>query len=147
VGTWTARSALRGEPERVIDLLTDPEAAELWSPLDVAVEEIDGDRLRAGGRAVLSGRMAGRWVEFELDVFEADDGRLSLQANGPVTMDVDYEVVDCEIVARVRVHGGRGIAGRLLSSAVDGVLAAGTLQRAVDAIAREAESDQLALAA
>ena len=56
-------------------------------------------------------------------------------------------MVDCEIVARVRVHGGRGIAGRLLSSAIDGVLAAGTLQRAVDAIAREAESDQLALAA
>jgi hypothetical protein len=138
---------LRGEPDRVLDLLTDPDAAGLWSPLDFAVEEIDGDRLRAGGRAVLSGRMAGRWVEFELDVFEAQDRRLSLQAVGPVTMDVDYEILDEEILARVRVHGGSGLTGRLLSSAVDGVLAAGTLQVAVDAIAREAGAGELALAA
>jgi hypothetical protein len=138
---------LRGEPDRVLSLLTDPDAAGLWSPMDFAVEEIDGDRLRAGGRAVLSGRLAGRWVEFELDVFEADDGRLSLRASGPVTMDVDYELLDSEILARVRVHGGRGITGRLLSSAVDGLLAAGTLQVAVDAIAREAEAGELVLAA
>jgi hypothetical protein len=141
MGTWTARSAMRSDAERVLDLLTDPDAAGLWSPLDFAVEEIDGDRLQAGGRAVLSGRLAGRWVEFELDVFEADGGRLSLQATGPVTMDVDYEVQEQELVARVRVHGGRGIGGRLLSSAVDGLLAAGTLQVAVDAIAREAAAD------
>jgi hypothetical protein len=147
VGTWTARTALRADPDRVLDLLTDPDAAGLWSPLEFAVEEIDGDRLRAGGRAVLSGRLAGRWVEFELDVHEADDSRLSLQARGPVTMDVTYEVLDTQILARVRVHGGRGLTGRLLSSAVDGVLAAGTLQVAVDAIAREAESGELALAA
>jgi hypothetical protein len=147
VGTWTARSSMRGEPDRVLDLLTDPDAAGLWSPLEFAVEEIDGDRLQTGGRAVLAGRMAGRWVEFELDVFQADDGRLSLQARGPVTMDVDYEVGEDELVARVRVHGGRGIAGRLLSSAVDGMLAAGTLQVAVDAIAREAADGEYALAA
>jgi hypothetical protein len=147
MGTWTARSAMRGDAERVLALLTDPDAAGLWSPLDFAVEEIDGKRLQAGGRAVLSGRLAGRWVEFELDVFEADDGRLSLQATGPVTMDVDYEVQEQELVARVRVHGGRGITGRLLSSAVDGMLAAGTLQAAVDAIAREAAAGDYALAA
>ena len=138
---------MRAEPDRVLDLLTDPDAAGLWSPLDFAVEEIDGDRLQPGGRAVLSGRLAGRWVEFELDVFEADGGRLSLRATGPVTMDVDYEVGPAEIVARVKVHGGRGIGGRLLSSAVDGVLAAGTLQVAVDAIAREAAQGDLVLAA
>ena len=142
MGTWTARSAMRGAADRVLELLTDPDAAGLWSPLDFAVEEIDGDRLQAGGRAVLSGRLAGRWVEFELDVFEADEGRLSLQATGPVTMDVDYEVQEQELVARVRVHGGSGLRGRLLSSAVDGVLAAGTLQFAVDAIAREAAADE-----
>ena len=147
MGTWTARTSVRGEPDRVLDLLTDPDAAGLWSPLDFAVEEIDGNRLQPGGRAVLSGRLAGRWVEFRLDVFEADNGRLSLQVKGPVTMDVDYEVQDAELVARVRVHGGRGIGGRLLSSAVDGMLAAGTLQVAVDAIAREAAADELVLAA
>ena len=135
------------EPDRVLDLLTDPDAAGLWSPLDFAVEEIDGARLQPGGRAILSGRLAGRWVEFELDVFEADDCRLSLQARGPVTMDVDYEVHEAELIARVRVHGGRGIGGRLLSSAVDGMLAAGTLQVAVEAIAREAGADELVLAA
>lgn len=135
------------EPDRVLDLLTDPDAAGLWSPLDFAVEEIDGDRLQPGGRAVLSGRLAGRWVEFELDVFEAHDGRLSLRATGPVTMDVDYEVGRSELTARVKVHGGRGIGGRLLSSAVDGMLAAGTLQVAVDAIAREAAQGDLVLAA
>jgi hypothetical protein len=138
---------MRGAADRVLDLLTDPDAAGLWSPLEFAVEEIDGDRLQAGGRAILPGRIAGRWVEFELAVFEADNGRLSLQARGPVTMDVTYEVQETELVARVRVHGGRGITGRLLSSAVDGVLAAGTLQVAVDAIAREAAADDYVLAA
>lgn len=147
MGTWTARALSTAEPDRVIGLLTDPDAAELWSPLDFGVEEIDGDRLRPGGRAVLSGRLAGRWVEFQLDVFEADDGRLSLRATGPVTMDVDYEILDAQIVARVRVHGGRGLTGRVLSSAIDGMLAAGTLQFAVNALARHAESGELALAA
>jgi hypothetical protein len=148
MGIWSARSTVRGEPERVLDLLTDPDAAGLWSPVDFSVEEIDGERLEAGGRAVLSGRLGGRWIEFELDVFEAADGRLSLRATGPVTMDVDYEVVDGEVVAQVRVHQGRGIAGRMLSSAADGLLAAGKLQAAVEAIAREAESrEPVALAA
>ena len=147
MGTWTARAPVLGEPDRVLELLTDPDAAGLWSPLEFAVEEIDGDRLQSGGRAVLAGRLAGRWVEFELDVFEADNGRLSLQAKGPVTMDVDYEVQEAELLAQVRVHGGRGLGGRLLSSAVDGMLAAGTLQVAVDRIAREARSDELVLAA
>jgi hypothetical protein len=63
-------------------------------------------------------------------------------------MDVEYEVLDGEVVARVRVHAGRGIAGRLLSSAADGLLAAGKLQSAVEAIAREVESrEPVALAA
>jgi hypothetical protein len=62
-------------------------------------------------------------------------------------MDVDYELAPGELIARVKVHGGRGLAGRLLSSAVDGVLAAGTLQVAVDAIAREAAEGELVLAA
>jgi hypothetical protein len=148
MGTWTARSRVRGEPDRVLELLTDPDAAGLWSPLDFTVEEIDGPRLEPGGRAILAGRVAARWVEFELDVFEAGDGRLSLRATGPVTMDVDYELYDGEVVAKVNVHGGRGLTGRLLSSAAEGFLAAGTLQSAVDAIAREAEADEaLALAA
>ena len=148
MGTWTARTQTRGDADRVLDLLTDPDAAGLWSPLDFAVEEIDGNRLQPGSRAVLSGRLAGRWVEFELDVFEADNGRLSLRATGPVTMDVHYEVQEAELIARVRVHGGSGIRGRLLSSAVDGMLAAGTLQVAVEAIAREAAAeDELVLAA
>jgi hypothetical protein len=150
MGTWTARTRHRGEPDRVLELLTDPDSAGLWSPLEFTVEEIDGPRLEPGGRAVLSGRLAGRWVEFELDVFEAGDGRLSLRATGPVTMDVDYELLDGEVVAKVKVHGGRGLTGRLLSFATDGLLAAGTLQSAVDAIARAAEAtsgDELALAA
>jgi hypothetical protein len=148
VGTWTARSTLRTEPDRVLELLTDPDAAELWSPFSFSVEEIDGRRLESGGRAVIGGKMAGRWVEFELDVFEAADGRLSLRASGPVTMDVDYELLDGELLAEVTVHGGRGLTGRLLSSAADGFLRAGTLQSAVDAIARAAGAhDELAVAA
>ena len=47
-----------------------------------------------------------------------------------------------------RVRGGSGLTGRLLSSAADGLFAAGALQSAVDAIAREAEADEeLAVAA
>ena len=142
MGTWTARSTLRGEPDRVLALLTDPDAAELWSPLAFSVEEIDGRRLEPGGRAVVGGRLAGRRIEFELNVFEADDGRLSLRATGPVIMDVDYELLDGELLAEVKVHGGSGLTGRLLSSAADGLFAAGALQSAVDAIAREADVDE-----
>jgi hypothetical protein len=148
VGTWSARSTVRGEADRVLELLTDPEAAGLWSPLSFSVEEIDGPRLASGGRAVVGGRLGGRWIEFELEVFEADDGRLSLRAEGPVVMDVAYEMLDGELHAEVTVRGGGGLTGRLLSSAADGLFAAGALQSAVDAIAREAEADEeLAVAA
>jgi hypothetical protein len=137
---------VHGQPDHVIALLTDPDAATIWSPVDFDVAELEGERLEPGTRAVLSGRLAGRPVKFDLEVYEAGDGRLSLCAIGPVTMDVDYELVErddeaLEVVAQVRVHDGRGLIGRLLASAADGLLAAGTLQNAVNAIAREAEAD------
>jgi hypothetical protein len=143
VGTWTAATTVETRPEQVLAVLTDPSSAARWSPVEFDVEELDGERLAPGSRAVLAGRLAGRRIEFRIDVSHSDEGRLALRATGPADMDVEYELAgDCrgtDVVARVDVRPGRGLAGRLLSSATDGLLAAGSLETALGAIAREAE--------
>jgi hypothetical protein len=147
MGTWTARAPVSGDPDDVLAVLTDPEAASRWSPVGFDVEQLEGDRLSEGARAVLSGRLAGRRIEFEVQVCEARDGRLALAATGPVDLDVRWGVVGGELEARVDVHEGRGLAGRILSSATEALLRAGSLERAAASVAREAEHAPLALAA
>ena len=46
---------------------------------------------RAAGRAS-SGRLAGQRVGFDVEVHQADDGGLALSADGPVALDVAYEL-------------------------------------------------------
>jgi Polyketide cyclase / dehydrase and lipid transport len=152
VGTWTARTPVRSDPDEIFAILTDPDAAAHWSPVPFEVDELDGERLEAGGRAVLSGRLAGRRIRFDVEVVEAEDGRLSLVASGPVDMDVEWRVDDRlgewrELVASVNVRAGRGLGGRLLSSATEALLRAGSLQAAVASVAEAAEYAPLALAA
>ena len=71
---------------------------------------------------------AGRSLEFEVAVTEAEDGRLALAADGPTHIDVEYVTrpVDrgSEVCARVEVSG-RGVMGRVLARATDALLAAG----------------------
>jgi hypothetical protein len=152
MATWSARTTVMGSPEDVIGVLTDPTAARRWSPVGFELEDLDGDRLEAGSRARLVGRLAGRGVSFDVDVFDAGDGLLSLRATGPVEMDVRYDALPhgdgAEVVAYVDVRSRGGLLGRVLSSATDALLAGGALEVAVSAVAREVEgSSQLAAAA
>jgi hypothetical protein len=149
MGTWTTTATIEAPPEEVLGLLTDPDACARWSPIDFELEELDGRRLTAGSHARVAGVFGGRRVSFDVDVLDVDAGRLWLRASGPVDLDVEYRAdnLGCcssEVTAIVSVTPRGGLRGRLLSSATDAVLAAGTLRTAVERLGREAE---LALAA
>jgi hypothetical protein len=143
MGTWETTTTVMGEPDHVLEVLTDPCAAQRWSPIGFELEAIDGDRLRSGTQAVLTGKLAGRTVKFEVDVLTASEGRLELHARGPVEMDVRYDAAllgeVTEVTASVAVRSAGGLIGRLLSSATDALLAGGALNIAVQSVAREVE--------
>lgn len=145
--TWTTETTVSGLPEEVLDLLCRPEAIRRWAPIPFEVEELDSDRLVAGAHARVSGRLAGRTLAFDVEVFEADDGRLALAATGPISIDVEYVVTPvtngAELQASVSVEG-RGLLGRVLAQATDALLAAGALNAAVGRIAAELEPQPLA---
>jgi uncharacterized protein YndB with AHSA1/START domain len=140
--TWTATTTVAAAPEAVLDMLTDPDAAARWAPVPFDVDELDGRRLLAGSRARVSGKLAGRRVGFDLLVHEADERRLVLTAEGPVAMDVAYELQPMkggsEVCASVSVRPAAGLFGRLLAEATGALLTAGALQAAVSRLAREA---------
>jgi hypothetical protein len=143
MATWETRTTVMGGPEDVLEVLTDPSAAQRWSPIGFELEQIEGDRLRSGTRAVLSGKLAGRGVSFDVEVIKASDGQLELRAIGPVEMEVAYDAIAAgdatEVVASVAVRSAGGLFGRVLSSATDALLAGGALNVAVQGVAREVE--------
>jgi hypothetical protein len=150
---WTTITTVKAKPEAVLDILTDPEACRRWAPIDFDVDDLRTPRLRSGSRARVSGRLAGRYVDFDVEVHEAADGRLHLSADGPVGFDVRYDLAPApggsEVTASVSVRPRRGITGRLLAEATHALLAAGALQSAIARIAREAAAprvDRLAAA-
>ena len=140
--TWTASTIVAGRPEDVLDVLTDPDAVERWAPVPFDVEDLDCDRLRPGSRARVSGRLAGRRVGFDVHVHAAGLAGLELTADGPVALDVVYELrparAGSEVVASVGVTG-RGLSGRLLAQATEALLAGGALHHALARIARDVE--------
>ncbi len=123
-------------------MLTEPSSIARWAPIEFDVVDFDGRRLQAGDRVRVGGSLAGRSVEFEVDVSEADDGRLVLTAVGPIRLDVEYLAVAAaegsEVHASITVTG-QGLMGRILAQATDALLAAGALRKAVDRIAGELE--------
>jgi carbon monoxide dehydrogenase subunit G len=148
MATWQTTTTVNAEPEDVLEVLTDPSSARRWSPIGFELEELEGDRLRSGTRAVLSGKLAGRGVSFDVHVIKASDGQLELRAVGPVEMDVAYDAVSAdegtEVKASVEVRSAGGLMGRVLSSATDALLAGGALAVAVQGVAREVERSHLA---
>jgi carbon monoxide dehydrogenase subunit G len=144
--TWTATTTAAAHPEAVLDVLTDPGAAARWAPVPFDVDDLDGERLLAGSRARVSGKLAGRRVGFELEVHEADETGIALSANGAggtLSFDVAYQLshADCggsEVHASVSVRSGGGLSGRILAEATGALLSAGALQAALGRIAREA---------
>jgi hypothetical protein len=142
MSTWVHQMQCPGTPDEVLGLLTDANAIERWSPVPFELVSFDRDHLRSGDRVRVRGALAGRGVEFVVDVSEARDGRLSLTASGPIEIDVSYLAHASDEGSDVRACvavAGRGIRGRLLAGATDALLAAGALRAAMSRIARELE--------
>jgi hypothetical protein len=144
---WTTQATCQGTPDDVLELLTEPGAIARWSPVPFTLVDSDRERLCAGDRVRVRGELAGRGLEFLIDVAEAHDGHLALTATGPIRIDVDYRVVrdarGSSLRARIGVAGS-GLFGRVLAGATDALLAAGALRLAVDRIANELEPAVLA---
>jgi hypothetical protein len=140
--TWTATTTVDAPPEAVLDVLTDPGACARWAPVDFEVTDLVAKRLETGSRPRVSGRIAGVEVGFDVEVLTAGDDRLQLRCDGPVGIDVRYDLEAAErgseVRASVGVKPGRGIRGRILAEATSALLRAGALNHALDRIGREA---------
>ena len=140
--TWTATTTVDAGPEAVLDVLTDPDLVARWAPVPFDVEDLDTPRLMAGSRARVLGRLAGRRVGFDVEVHEADPRRLALAANGPVGLDVAYDLSasgdGSEVHASISVRSGRGLTGRLLAEATNALLSTGALTHAISRLAAQA---------
>jgi Polyketide cyclase / dehydrase and lipid transport len=139
---WTERKLLSGTPAEILDLLTVPEAIARWSPVPFEVVELTERRLVAGSRTRVRGRLAGRSVEFAVEVLQADEHRLALVADGPISLDVDYLLSPrqegSELQASVSVRG-RGLLGRVFAGATTALLAGGALASSIGRLERELE--------
>jgi uncharacterized protein YndB with AHSA1/START domain len=140
--TYTATMTSAARPEAVLDILTDPHAVARWAPVAFYVDALTHPRLSEGSRARVSGRLAGQEVGFDVQVHHADSGGLALSAEGPVALDVSYEMRPAgggsEVSASIAVRPRRGLRARLLAEATAAVLASGALQLALGRIAAEA---------
>jgi hypothetical protein len=136
--------------------LTDPNEIASWSPVPFEVHSLKGGRrrLETGTHAKVAGRLAGKELEFQIEVHQVANGRLHLTASGTfVELGVDYcvEALDeySHVSAAVEVTG-KGVLGRFVAKAVEGLLASGALDTALGRIAQgveNSESSGLALAA
>jgi hypothetical protein len=128
----------------VLEVLTHPEEIRRWSPVAFDLDDLEGRRLAAGTRGRVSGRLAGVRVGFDVEVHAADEARLELSAEGPVSLDVRYEMSGdesgAELSASVSLRRSDGLAGRLVANATAALLSAGALEGAAGRIVRVAES-------
>jgi hypothetical protein len=151
MSNWTATTTSNATPEQLLEVLTHPERIQDWAPVDFDVD--DWRRLSAGTRTRVTGRLAGVPVEFDVEVHAADEAGLRLSADGPIGLDVHYELAQvsagAELNASVSLRGGGGLTGRLVANATKALLSAGALEGATGRIARAAErpAHELALAA
>jgi hypothetical protein len=148
---WTATARANATPGQVLEVLTHPEEIRRWSPVDFDLDELEGRRLATGTRGRVTGRVAGVMVGFDVEIHAADEARLELSAQGPVALDVRYELMrdeaGAEVNASVSMQRGGGLTGRLVAKATAALLSAGALEGAAGRIARVAESQSRALAA
>ena len=150
---WNTHTQVAADPADVIDVLTCVDAIHSWSPVDFELDDLCSHRLHSGCHARVVGRLAGFGVGFDVEVLEASSERLALVAHGPVELDVLYEVSPgrsgAHVQAEVGVRSAGGARGGLIARAVNTLLAAGVLDRALSRICAEAEeaSADLALAA
>ena len=141
---WTATARAKATPGQVLEVLTHPDEIRRWSPVDFDSDDLDGRRLAAGTRGRVVGRLAGGSVGFDVEVHTVEEARLELSAEGPVGLDVRYDLkVDdsgAQLNASVSMRPSDGLTGRLVANATAALLSAGALEGAAGRIARVAES-------
>ena len=141
MSNWTATTTANATPEQLLDVLTRPEKIQDWAPVDFDLE--DWRRLSTGTRTRVTGRLAGMPVEFDVEVHRADEAGLRLSAEGPIGLDVRYELAPvstgAELNASVSLRAGGGLTGRLVTKATQALLSAGALDGAAGRIAAAAE--------
>jgi Polyketide cyclase / dehydrase and lipid transport len=141
---WTATARANATPDQVLEVLTHPDEIRRWSPVDFDSDDLDGRRLAAGTRGRVVGRLAGVRVGFDVEVHAVDDARLELSAEGPVGLDVRYDLkgddTGAQLNASVSMRPSVGLTGRLVANATAALLSAGALEGAAGRIARVAEA-------
>jgi hypothetical protein len=146
MSTHMAKQTVNAEPAHVLQVLTDPAACGRWAPVAFTTDQPPGERLQAGTRTRLRGRIAGRNVAFEIHVVAADERGLLLRASGPVRFEVDYRLTPAVrrtlIEAQITLAQTRGITGALMVRATNAMLVAGALRFALRTVAGEAEELQ-----
>src|SRR5689334_10642423 len=90
MSTWRSKATVPGSPAGVLELLTEPDAIARWAPVPFEVLALNDTHLRSGSRARVAGQLAGRAVEFDVDVLQASHDGLELAAAGPISLDVRY---------------------------------------------------------
>ena len=148
---WTSRAQANATPEQLLEVLTHPEQIRRWSPVDFDVDELESRRLLTGSRATVTGKVAGVPVSFDVRVHAADPERLELSAEGPIGLDVRYDLAPgdagAKMTASVRVRSVGGLTGRVVAKAAQTLLSAGALDGATGRIARVAEAHPCGAAA
>jgi Polyketide cyclase / dehydrase and lipid transport len=152
MANWTATTTANATPDQLLEVLTHPKEIRRWSPVDFDLDDMDGRRLSAGSRTRVTGKLAGVKVGFEVEVQAADEDRLELTADGPIGLDVRYDLAPAEqgaeLSASVSLRRGGGLTGRLVANATAALLSGGVLNATAGRIARAAESGPaMALAA
>jgi hypothetical protein len=148
---WISTAQAKATPERLLEVLTHPQQIRRWSPVEFDLDDLASRRLAAGTRAKVSGRLAGVPVTFNVEVHAADADRLELSADGPIGLDVRYELASAddgaEMTASVSLRRGGGLTGRFVAGAASTLLSAGALDGATGRIAQVAEAQPYAAAA
>jgi hypothetical protein len=150
MASYTAQIETTAPPEQVLAVLTEPSAIRAWSPVPFELDD-DGRSLAAGTETRVSGNLGGVRVGFDVQVHAADLRGLILRADGPVALDVEYDVRPLpggsEVRANVSLEQAGGLRSRLIGRATEALLASGALASATGRIARAAEGRGTALAA
>jgi Polyketide cyclase / dehydrase and lipid transport len=143
MANWTATTTTTATPDQILEVLTHPEEIRRWSPVDFELDELDSRRLAAGTRARVTGKLAGVRVGFDVEVHSADEELLELSADGPIGIDVRYELqpakAGSEVHASVSLRRGGGLTGRLVANATAALLSTGVLDGAAGRIVHAAE--------
>jgi hypothetical protein len=141
---WTANTAIGAGPQQVMDVLTRPCSIAAWAPVPFEVEGLKSDRLETGSRARVAGKLAGKELEFDVQVHRVSEDELRLTASGPfVDLDVAYDVRTLDEWAQVSATidvKGKGVLGRFVAKAVEGLLAGGALDHALNRLTQTVET-------